>query len=266
MMDFRGINAKIERSRNQIATLSADIDELCGTIRRSIVHEVHREAGVQMWVFRGDAPDVPIEWSIRVGEVLYNLRSALDHLVWQLVLANGREPTRDNQFPILNEEEEWTHSRTVKILKGISDENSKRIRSLQPFNAPLGLRAEGSLRGFDAHPLRTLNDLCNIDKHRHLNLTFLATRGTWPISRDSSRTPDLELTDTCRISNERGEVLSNMVFRMVNSLEEQMRPRFVVDMYFSGTKQKVLTSKSVKQQLRECLETVRGGCELFRHL
>ena len=28
----------------------------------------------------------------RWGEVAYNLRSGLDHLVWQLVLANGETP------------------------------------------------------------------------------------------------------------------------------------------------------------------------------
>jgi hypothetical protein len=39
-----------------------------------------------------DAPPVH-KWGLVVGDVLHNLRSALDHLAWQLVLANGKSPT-----------------------------------------------------------------------------------------------------------------------------------------------------------------------------
>ncbi|HEV3192837.1 MAG TPA: hypothetical protein VGY54_20165, partial [Polyangiaceae bacterium] len=36
-----------------------------------------------------------------IGEFLHDLRSALDHIAWQLVMNNGGEPTRDTSFPIL---------------------------------------------------------------------------------------------------------------------------------------------------------------------
>jgi hypothetical protein len=36
-----------------------------------------------------------------VGDALHNLRSALDHIAWQLVKANGGTPTGDTYFPIL---------------------------------------------------------------------------------------------------------------------------------------------------------------------
>jgi hypothetical protein len=52
------------------------------------------------------------EWGVIIGDVVHNLRSALDHLVWQLTLANGNIPPaviprgkagkkwRDIRFPI----------------------------------------------------------------------------------------------------------------------------------------------------------------------
>ena len=264
-MDFRGINAKIERARSQIAALCADIDDFCTTIRHSIVHEIDREAGEQKWVFRGAEPEVPIEWSIRAGEVLYNLRSALDHLVWQLVLANGHEPTRDTQFPILNEGEEWT-SRTVKCLKGVSDESRKRVQFLQPFNPFLQLPVDGALRPIDADVFRTLRDLCNVDKHRHLNLILAGTHGIRPISFGRNHPPLRSVARPFAVSGKRGKIGPDMVFLTVDDIEQEMRPRFVIGVHFHCLKQQFLTPKSVQVQLRECFEAVQGGCELFRHL
>ena len=40
-------------------------------------------------------------WGVMLGDALHNFRSALDHLIWQLVEHNGvRKPNTDNQFPI----------------------------------------------------------------------------------------------------------------------------------------------------------------------
>ncbi len=90
--------------------------------RSRAFNEVHEDADEQVWVFRGSTPNVPIEWFIRLGEILYNLRSALDHLVWQLVLANGKTPGRDNSFPIIKNEDDWQTQKTGKrwMLKGVS--------------------------------------------------------------------------------------------------------------------------------------------------
>ena len=64
------------------------MDRFCEDMQKAIAHEVRKDADEQIWVFRGATPNTSIEWSIRLGEILYNLRSALDHLVWQLVLTN----------------------------------------------------------------------------------------------------------------------------------------------------------------------------------
>jgi hypothetical protein len=38
-----------------------------------------------------------------LGEIIHDLRSSLDHVVWQLVIANGSLPGYWNQFPIFSE-------------------------------------------------------------------------------------------------------------------------------------------------------------------
>src|SRR5260370_38852808 len=42
----------------------------------------------------------PPEISLTLGDCLHDFRSALDHLMWQLVLATGGQPTASTQFPI----------------------------------------------------------------------------------------------------------------------------------------------------------------------
>ena len=41
-----------------------------------------------------------VEWSLILGDLLHNLRSALDHLAWQLVVDGGGTPSQDTNFPV----------------------------------------------------------------------------------------------------------------------------------------------------------------------
>ena len=111
----------------------------------------------------------PSDW----GEILYNLRSALDHLVWRLVLVNGEEPGRHNAFPIVNDESKWDEVKTRK-LKGLSRDVAARIERLQPYTGGIGLQ-------FNVFAFRTLHTLCNIDKHRYLMLAVIGSGGIEPI-------------------------------------------------------------------------------------
>src|SRR5688572_14957705 len=50
----------------------------------------------------GDPPPVPLIFSILAGETVYQLRSALDHLVYQLVISETKQPpTFNSAFPIV---------------------------------------------------------------------------------------------------------------------------------------------------------------------
>jgi hypothetical protein len=58
----------------------------------------------RFWVRSSDARR---DFGIIVGDIAHNLRSSLDHLVWQLVLQNRRLPSRRNQFPIMVTSRAW---------------------------------------------------------------------------------------------------------------------------------------------------------------
>jgi hypothetical protein len=101
----------------------------------------------------------PLLVSVIVGDLIHNLRSALDHLAWQLVLANGGKPTKTTQFPIFVREpvSEDDARKLAARVKGMSPEVMKEIASIQPYTAG----DEARLRG-----LAILNAFSNEDKHK----------------------------------------------------------------------------------------------------
>lgn len=97
-----------------------------------------------------------------IGDCLHNMRSALDHIVWQLVLANHQAPGKSNAFPITDTANRFRDI-CRKRLNGVSPPAQAIIEGLQPYHHRQNHRNLG--------PLWTLSELANTDKHRTLNLT-----------------------------------------------------------------------------------------------
>jgi hypothetical protein len=99
-----------------------------------------------------------------VGDCLYNLRSALDHLACRLVEVHGGTVTSRTQFPIVDKRRKDKAGKYVPLTidGGISAAALATIESLQPYQR--GGTAE-------QHPLSILRELSNADKHRLLHLT-----------------------------------------------------------------------------------------------
>ena len=97
-----------------------------------------------------------------VGDVLTNLRAALDHIAWQLAILNlGREPTPkeapDIHFPIALSHPKFKTARMVS--KGyLTHAQQLVVRRHQPYR----------LKRYTPHlqALAVLNQLVNADKHR----------------------------------------------------------------------------------------------------
>jgi len=130
--------------------------------------EFDAATGDKRWVIDRVQRAPPLGISIAVGDSIYNLRSALDHLAWQLVLVNGGQPDeRRTAFPLYDSPDRWQDWWKSKT-KGMSAPAIALIKSYQPC--------------FQTHPYRAkwaswLENLCNLDKHRHLYVTFAATAG-----------------------------------------------------------------------------------------
>lgn len=115
--------------------------------------------------------DIPAtRWSIIAGDVISNVRAALDHLVWALTVANGNTPPpvpfgkwRRVEFPVERDPAKWRDT-AKKHLWGVRPRDQTRLKKLQPF-----YRRKSA--NIDRHWLHRLNELWNTDKHRVLNLT-----------------------------------------------------------------------------------------------
>ena len=107
--------------------------------------------------------DAPIRLGVIVGDFIHNLRSALDHLVWQFVRREGNRPRRSNAFPIHTSQENFIQRvvcapKNRDPLQGIDPQGDAWtfIEGLQPYHG-----ADPAL-----HPLTILNSFWNSDKHR----------------------------------------------------------------------------------------------------
>lgn len=104
--------------------------------------------------------EFPMEISILFGEWLYNLRSALDSLLYELAVEDtGQDPPTgagNRMYPIIAEPERFADA-TKKSLAGLTDWSRRFVEDTQPYHSTGG--ASGSA-------LWWLNELAKIDRHR----------------------------------------------------------------------------------------------------
>jgi len=140
-------------------------------------------------VYRHAPPDRLL---MLIGDALYNLRSALDHLAWSLAGTNADPRT---EFPIFADKSKFcavnSHGIPQKgsgLLKMHDMPASAQavIKSLQPYN--------GSHELPDCAPLWLLQALGIEDKHHTLNLVAAGLEGSIHIS--TGRHPAYGLTGT----------------------------------------------------------------------
>ena len=259
MVTYEGVRAKSSRAGDGLASLETDISAVCKNMRRAIVHEIREDVNKQVWIYRGETPEAPIEWSVRIGEILYNLRSALDHLVWQLVLANGEKPGRHNEFPIVNDASEWGQARGRK-LKGISQAAAARIERLQPYTGGIGFP-------FNVFAFRTLRTLCNIDKHRHLMLAVIGSYGINPIIFGHNHPPLDRPGSSPPLQGygPKGKIERGTILLCLNDAESEISPDFQIEVRFEDEDiEQPETVGTVPSILRECLEAVQGSVRWVR--
>jgi len=114
-----------------------------------------------------------MRFGILVGEIFYNLRAALDYLVFELAKCDSGIEQDNTQFPIEDSKERFKRSIDRGRLKGINPSHVAAIERLQPYN-----RCNWTKR------LRTYS---NRDKHRR----FIQTGGNSKFWVHSSLEKDL---------------------------------------------------------------------------
>jgi hypothetical protein len=106
-------------------------------------------------------PDpLPLSFSALMGDVIQNLRNALDYSAWAAATDAARRHNRAQiSFPIFRKQkgyQSWFNTRD----KWFGADTLKVMEASQPFKAPTN----------KLHPLRVLQVLSNTDKHQLLNV------------------------------------------------------------------------------------------------
>ncbi len=130
----------------------------------------------------------PDSWGPLIGDAVANMRAALDHAVWALVVGDRRDSlseadARKVQFPIYDDLAAFLKDRLVQVAdQAVIDA----VEQCQPYNNEDDRMTEG-------HPLKTLRALSNIDKHRVLHVVSLT-----PAHLEITATPRLPQEPTVK--------------------------------------------------------------------
>jgi hypothetical protein len=151
----------LDGSRARIERAGDHLEELDTTLARfvkegSFIFRTEQDAETGEYVLRVYSqrqPPVPPppKASAIVGDVLYNLRAALDYVVWQLAAS----PSKKNQFPIFDSPEDF-EAKAPRYLDSVPPELWAKFEALQPYH------------GEGREALALVAKLNDVSKHRLL--------------------------------------------------------------------------------------------------
>jgi hypothetical protein len=173
-----GVWAKVHRAQEQTNLLEGEIGR---DHHHSIVAwtELDEQTSNPIVPLLPQPTDTLVRWSVIAGEVIYNLRSALDYLAYELcALDNGGVYFEDSQFPLISEDAPRTSSerpstrevmergwRNRETLSRLTDTHQAIIERYQPYEMPWSGYVHDD-------PLGVLANLANKDKHRLPVVTY----------------------------------------------------------------------------------------------
>jgi hypothetical protein len=181
---FAGARARLDRARDQTATLETEFQEFCDR-RPHVVRELFdAETGRKRAEYIVTEP-LPGSWPAIVGEIAYDLRSALDHVVYDLTCLENGGPLGHTGFPIFEDEARYDGLTTRGEpalgsggfqIRGVNPYAKAAIRSLQPFEVR-------KTSPFEEPMLSLLQELNAADRHRTIPLCRLRWIGSTMRSR-----------------------------------------------------------------------------------
>ena len=162
-----GARAKLNRASETLGVLAHEAALFATQVTDSLrVEGAHSSDGLRYVFTVFGRPEVPARLAVLAGEVVHQLRSALDHVVWALVIQNNSSPTRRNQYPLCTSKEDFDRACYNGAIDGVGVPATRLIESTQPYtsNTPRDTI------------LFAVNELDIIDKHRLL--VVLSAAGT----------------------------------------------------------------------------------------
>src|ERR1039458_3521922 len=135
-----GAREKIRRAKSHAQALETLLAVVQGPNRYRFAGEVQPD-GIDHIYWPIDPPAPPDDFAAVLGDCIHNVRSALDHLAHDLVLANHGDPTRSTQFPIrpsstrLNPFTGEVEPHPPHVSGGIHPDAARLIEQVQPYRS-----------------------------------------------------------------------------------------------------------------------------------
>lgn len=216
---LQAVHLKLERAQEHLVALDNEVTSWLEGEPYSISRE--RGAEGMEYVFRVNVRQTPpLAWSTIIGDCLQNMRSALDHLVWQLALSHTGSSLPANiagnsGFPIFRDRSDFA-SKSPRMIRGISPHAQTIIEQLQPYH--------------DASPqwdnLWILTYLARVDRHRVLHpVGAVSTMTSWTVyPADAAGLPELEFGPF-----EDGAVVARFIVREPSpEMNVNLQPTFAI--------------------------------------
>jgi hypothetical protein len=235
--------------------------------------EVHRQALTQLWngidtqnsyISHAEINDdgtgklfitpVKQDWllpfSLQFGEMLYQLRGALDSCVYDAaVLKFGQSPPPDAEkwnFPFTADPSKFKEA--MKRMKKIPDDIRGLIEAVQPYKAATG-HHEG--KDWDiGQTLEILNNWARIDRHRKLHLAGTAcTSGNLQIILPSGMTLEYCNFVERTILEDKSEIAQFKIANFIPAGRAFMNPQFTFQVVVNETPRCLLSDISTAMML-----------------
>ena len=170
MVDLADAQAKLDRADEHRHELDAAIRGYL-TDEPWALSQPEYDGASGHFLCRGHvALEAPARLGAILGDYVNNVRCALDYAVWALA-SNAGKASSTSKFPICLTRAEFANA-GPRALAGLKPQDAAFVEQVQPF-AQLPEQPED-------HPLRILQRLSNVDKHRVLHPLLSAARDADP--------------------------------------------------------------------------------------
>src|SRR5215469_15194346 len=131
-----GVRDKIGRAKAHRDNLQEVIDPISRLHPHPLRGEVRNDGRDHLYWWQ-NPPVVSPEAELILGDCVHNLRSALDHLAYQLVVLNKKTPDSKLSFPILDRPPRlgWKHRwrKRPLLIRDASTQANQIIKGIQPY-------------------------------------------------------------------------------------------------------------------------------------
>jgi hypothetical protein len=207
---FSNAKLKIKRADQHIVELNEKINRFIGTDFYRF--QVKKDANSGQYILQFQMVNtLPEEIPLVIGDIIHNLRAALDVMMWELVSKAGGTPTKRLSFPF---------SKTRRDLEGIV--KGGEIQILGSNITGLILNVIKPYKGGN-DVLYALHSLDNTDKHRHP----IAVVSITALTKVSGKIGSGLLKD-CTFIVEEGKVMNAIGFSGEFEITSNGKPIFAV--------------------------------------